>query len=294
MSKVLRCALRLIVLGAILFGFYFFGSAYLWPPPDTDTIHAVGIIEAPEVNITSRIAGRISQLDIQEGDPVRKGQVICQIEDVDLRNQLQHAEADLQRAKVDLADADKNLARSRSLKSQGVISVKDFDDATTRVAEFQSAVSGATTNIQFYKDQLRDTQILAPIDGVVVNKALEVGEWVTPGTPVITVDDLSTMWARVDVQETDLAAIHVGQAAQVFLPGKPPTAFSGRVMAIGQEGQFATERDVQRGRQDIRTFYVKIRVLQAGDSLKPGMTAQVALSRRDAIANGSNTIGSSD
>jgi HlyD family secretion protein len=123
----------------------------------------------------------------------------------------------------------------------------------------------------------------------VVNKALEVGEWVTPGTPILTVDDLATIWARVDMEETDLGAIRVGSSAQVTLPTHPPLLFSGQVMAIGQEGQFATETDVRRGRQDIRTFYVKVRVLQATGQVKPGMTVEVAFARNNGIAVSSNT-----
>jgi HlyD family secretion protein len=123
----------------------------------------------------------------------------------------------------------------------------------------------------------------------VVSKNLEVGEWVTPGTPILTVDDLSTIWARVDMEETDLGAIRVGGPAQVTLPTRPPLTFPGQVMAIGQEGQFATETDVRRGRQDIRTFYVKVRVLQASGQVKPGMTAEVAFALNNGIAISSNT-----
>ena len=107
------------------------------------------------------------------------------------------------------------------------------------------------------------------------------GEWVTPGTPILTVDDLSTIWARVDVEETDLGSLYIGKPARVRLPTNPPTYLSGRVMAIGQEGQFATEHDVRRGRQDIRTFYIKVQLLQAGDEAKPGMTAEVTFLRND-------------
>ena len=143
--------------------------------------------------------------------------------------------------------------------------------------------------MQFYTDQLNDTVIRAPISGTVVSKNLEVGEWVTPGTPILTVDDLSTIWARVDMEETDLGAIRIGSPAQVTLPTRPPLIFPGQVMAIGQEGQFATETDVRRGRQDIRTFYVKVRVLQATGQVKPGMTAEVAFALNNGIAVSSNT-----
>jgi len=169
-----------------------------------------------------------------------------------------------------------------------VISQKEYDDATTKVGQAQAAVSTAQADVRFYTDQLTDTQILAPADGVIVNKALEVGEWVTPGTTILTVDDLSLVWARIDVQETDLASLAVGQPATITLPTRPPSVLSGSIMSIGQEGEFATEHDVRRGRQDIRTFYVKVRILQGEEIAKPGMTAEVVFARRDGTAISSN------
>ena len=183
-------------------------------------------------------------------------------------------------AQANMMNAKRTIDRDERLFAQHVIAAKDRDDARTAYDQAVASVASNKANVDFFKDQLKDTAIVSPVDGVVVNKALEVGEWVTPGTPILTVDDLTTIWARVDVQETDLGSIYVGKAAQVVLPTDPPVTFSGRVMAIGQEGNFATERDVRRGRQDIRTFYVKVQVLQADGELKPGMTAEVSFARR--------------
>ena len=280
MRAIIRRIVTLLIVVGIGGGFYWFGSKHLWPAPDLSTIHAVGMIEAPEVNVTSRIAGRIVKLHLVEGDRVRRGEVICRIEDIDLKNQLRKAEADLQHAKADLTQAQRTLDRDTRLFEQHVIATKDRDDAQTAYEQAQANIASAKANIEFFRGQLRDTAIKSPVDGVIVNKALEVGEWVTPGTPILTVDDLSTIWARVDVEETDLGSIYVGKSAQVTLPTVPPSTFTGRVMAIGQEGQFATERDVRRGRQDIRTFYVKVQVLQSEGELKPGMTAEVSFERR--------------
>ncbi len=74
---LVRRVIRLAILAGIVAGFYFFGRSYLWPPEDRSTIKVVGMIEAPEVNITSRIGGRIKQLDLLEGDHVTKGQVVA-------------------------------------------------------------------------------------------------------------------------------------------------------------------------------------------------------------------------
>jgi RND family efflux transporter MFP subunit len=280
MKKVIRRIVTLMIVAGLLGGFYWYGSIYLWPAPDTTSIRAVGMLEAPEVNLTSRIAGRISDLKLLEGDRVTRGQVVCRIEDVDLQNQYRKAQADLMQSQANTLNAKRTIDRDNKLFEQHVIAVKDRDDAQSAYEMAQASVASNQANVDFFRDQLRDTAIVSPVDGIVVNKALEVGEWVTPGTPILTIDDLSTVWARVDVQETDLGSIYVGKAAEIVLPGDPPTTYSGRVMAIGQEGNFATERDVRRGRQDIRTFYVKVQVLQAEGELKPGMTAEVAFARR--------------
>ena len=287
--KVIRRVVRLAILAGLAVGFYFFGRAYLWPPQDRSKIEAVGMIEAPEVNITSRIAGRIKQLDLIEGDRVKQGQVVCRIEDIDLRNQLAKSKADLAHSDANLAQAQRDLTRDNQLFQEHVIASKVRDDALTAVQQSQAEVLSARANLKFFEDQLADTQIKSPVDGVIVSKALEVGEWVTPGTPILTVDDLSTIWARVDVEETDLGSLFIGKPAQIELPTDPPQIFSGQIMAIGQEGQFATQRDVRRGRQDIRTFYVKVKVLQAGGELKPGMTAEVTFPRIDGTRLTRNT-----
>ncbi|MFZ0659866.1 MAG: efflux RND transporter periplasmic adaptor subunit [Candidatus Binataceae bacterium] len=292
--KIIRRIITLAILAALGWGFYIFGTKYLWPEVDMTKIAAVGMIEAPEVNITSRIPGRIAKLTLIEGDQVHKGDVVCEIEDIDLRNQLAQARASLEKAQADLAQARRDSARDDKLFAEHIIPAKDHDDSKTAVDQDLAAVSNARANVDFYQDQLRDTKILAPVDGVIVSKALEVGEWVTPGTPILTVDDLSTIWARVDVEETDLGSLYIGKPARVRLPTNPPLEFSGRIIAIGQEGQFATEHDVRRGRQDIRTFYVKVQVLQGGGDLKPGMTAEVTFLRNDGTRLSSNSNRKSD
>lgn len=289
MRTTLRKIVTLAVFGAALFAVYRFSGKYLWPRPQKNRIEVVGIIEAPEVNITSRIQGRIASLELVEGDRVKRGEIICRIEDEDLKNQLRAAQADLAKAQADLTDARLTLQRNLRLYANHVIATKTRDDSQTSYEQTLAARANARANVDYYRDRLKDTAIRSPISGVVVSKALEVGEWVTPGTPILTVDDLSTIWARVDLQETDLGSIYLGKPAEIMLTTQPPMVATGRVMAIGQEGQFATETDVRRGRQDIRTFYVKVRVLQESRDFKPGMTAQVSFERRDATRLSSNT-----
>jgi HlyD family secretion protein len=260
---------------------YHFGNSYLWPVPQPGVIHSVGIVEAQEVNITSRIGGRIVVLTLNEGDTVEAGQVVCQVEDIDIKNQLARSDADLANTTAELSNAERIRQRYQGLFAENVVSVDAYDAAVTRAAKARAAVQAARATLNYYRDQLADTRVRSPISGVVVSKNLQTGEWVNAGTPILTVDDLSTIWARVDLEETQLGFIQVGSPAQVMLTTQPPIVIRGQVMAVGQEGQFATETDVRRGRQDIRTFYVKVRLLQAEGDAKPGMTAEVTFRQED-------------
>jgi HlyD family secretion protein len=270
---------------------YYFGQLYLWQMPAPGVIQSVGIIEAQEVNITSRIGGRIAVLTLDEGDMIEVGQVVCRIEDIDIKNLLAKADADLANAVAELNNAERTRRRSQGLFDENVISAQANDDAAARAEKDRATVKAAQATLSYYKDQLSDTLVRSPISGVVVSKNLQVGEWVNPGTPILTVDDLSTIWARIDLEETQLSFIQIGWPAQVALSTQPPIVIRGQVMAVGQEGQFATETDVRRGRQDIRTFYVKVRLLQAEGIAKPGMTAEVTFRRVDA---GQSTSHSSE
>jgi RND family efflux transporter MFP subunit len=274
--KPVRRLALVVLVAALLAGVYLLGPRFLFSPSDRAHLRVAGMIEAEEVNLTSRIAGRIVALDLSEGDSITKGQVVCRIDATDISNQLAKARADLAKARADLENAERMLARARQLFADGVVSVEARDDAVTREAMARAAVASDDAQVGYYEDQLRDTAIRSPIDGVVVYEALRLGEWVTPGTTILTVDDLSKVWARVDVQETEIAALRIGQPARIALPGTPPVELPGRIMTISPEGEFATERDVRRGRQDIRTFFVKVRVEGDTAAAKPGMTAEVA------------------
>src|ERR1700732_4902627 len=85
MKTIIRRVMTLAIVALVLGGGYYLGSKYLWPAPDARTIQTVGIIETPEVNITSRIAGRIVQLAGLGGDTVERGEVVCRPDALDMR-----------------------------------------------------------------------------------------------------------------------------------------------------------------------------------------------------------------
>src|SRR5258708_8453966 len=104
MRTIVRRVIRLVIFAGIIVGCYFFGRVYLGPPEDRSKIQAVGMVEAPEVNITSRIAGRIKTLNLLKGDRVKKGHDACLIEDIDLRDQLSKSTSHLAHTPPDRAE----------------------------------------------------------------------------------------------------------------------------------------------------------------------------------------------
>jgi multidrug resistance efflux pump len=100
---------------------------------------------------------------------------------------------------------------------------------------------------------------------------------------VLTVERTGQEWVRVDVDETRLGGLKLGQTAQIAVVALPGRSFNGHVTEIGAEADFAVNREVKRGRPDVRTFRVRVAFDKAPDSVRPGMTAEV---RWDGAAEG--------
>jgi len=111
-------------------------------------------------------------------------------------------------------------------------------------------------------------------------RALEEGETVAPGVTILTLVDQQHLFVRADLDEREVGRIAVGDAASITVESLPGQSFPGRVAEISRYGEFATQRDVVRGRQDLRTFKVRIDVAAHGGRLTPGMTVEVAIPKR--------------
>ncbi|HXI10056.1 MAG TPA: efflux RND transporter periplasmic adaptor subunit [Thermodesulfobacteriota bacterium] len=226
------------------------------------------------------------------------------------RYEKEAAGAEVQRNETLLKEAGDNLERAKGLIKDGYITQKDMDSAETAYntamasleaakarkksadanisntiagikaakASISFAVAGkeqAEARLKVLETQLADTVIVSPIDGVVVYKAFETGEFVTPGSAIYTVDDMSDVWVRFDLEETELQKIRLGDRVEAAPIGSPEKAFEGKVTEIREAGGFATQRDVTRGRSDIRTFSIKARITKPEGYLKPRMTVEV-------------------
>ncbi len=141
----------------------------------------------------------------------------------------------------------------------------------------KAALKEAGANLAFYRSKFNDTVITSPVSGTVIYKSMEAGETVSPGVTIMTLVDLDSLYARVDIDETKIGGIVLHGPAFVRVDGMPGKVFTGKVTEIGRYAEFATQRDVVRGREDIKTFRVKVKVDNPAGLLKPGMTVEVEM-----------------
>lgn len=229
--------------------------------------------------------------------------------------EIKAVQADAEKAKAQMDDADRKLARVRALFQQKFISQDALDTSTTAhavlVADLSSAKSKlieaqfkrdaaiaqlstaqnqlqlahsdlkqSQANLAFNQAKLADMAIATPISGTVVFKALGKGETVSPGVTVLAVVDLASLYVRVDVDETLVDKIAVGGDVTIRTEGTSGKQFKGKISEIGRYAEFATQKDVTSGRQDIKTFRVKIAFQEPLGLLKPGMTVDVEIAKR--------------
>jgi HlyD family secretion protein len=345
MKKWTRRVIALIVVFlAVLLAI---GASLLSRNKKPSFLHVTGIIDGIEVNLSSKVAGKISRICCNEGDKVQAGQVVITLESDDIKASVEQAIAGVERARADIkvaeasienyranilgteadmksaaADLEKAGAqmeesrrqaeRRKDLYDKNLISKESRDQMVTdyfvnlasydsskeklnaarskkdvAASQLKAAVSQwnsskamlkeAEANLAFYRSKLNDTTIATPVTGTVIFKAFEKGETVTPGVTILTVVDLNSLYARVDIDETRIGRMVLNGRAFVTVEGVPGKVFEGRISEIGRYAEFATQRDVVRGREDIKTFRVKVRVDDPSGMLKPGMTVDVEI-----------------
>jgi HlyD family secretion protein len=147
---------------------------------------------------------------------------------------------------------------------------EDIEQARARLAVAQAARAEAETRLSY-------ATVVCPLTGVVLSKNIEPGEYVSPGTPVVTVADLENIWVRAYVNETDLGRVKVGQRARVTSDSYPHKVYGGRLAFVASQAEF-TPKTVQTEKERVKLVYrVKVDITNQNMELKPGMPAEVDL-----------------
>jgi len=231
---------------------------------------ALDTAKADVTGASSRVELAKASLDLAKKDHVRAEELFKK--GVISKSDMDQAQTALDTATANLDSANAALTASKSGVASAEAAVKSARSALgasqARVAEAESAVKVAQANLE-------DAVILSPADALVEYRALEPGEVVAPGTPIMTLVSPTDKWVRIDVDERYIHGIKQGTKATVTLEYAPDKSIPATVYDIGREADFATERDVTRGRQDIRTFRVRLRFDDPAGVLKSGMTVIV-------------------
>jgi multidrug resistance efflux pump len=179
-----------------------------------------------------------------------------------------------------VADYESSKSSLVSVSSKKDAAIAQLNTAEHQLASARADLKQSEANLAYNVARLDYTTVISPISGIVVLKAMEKGEPASPGMTVLTIVDMNDLWARVDIDETLIDNVALNGEALISPEGTPKRIFKGRVSEIGRYAEFATQKEVTRGRQDIKTFRVRIRFGDTGGALKPGMTVEVEIPKK--------------
>ncbi len=260
----------------------------------TARVRAPGKIEPrTQVKISADVAGKVVHLAVKEGDTVKRGDLMLQLDDTQYRTAFDQAkaavasaEARLREAEAALKVAETNYERQKSLFDEKLLSQAEWDQATTTIESARVAALTAREEVTRSRaardaaaDHLSKCRFVAPFDGVVSALYVEEGEIVVigtmnnPGTQILTVSDLSRMLVKADVDETDVVDVRLGQKATITVDALPDTTFQGTVEEIANTAKLSATSAVE-GQTN---FEVKVVFDHTVPEIRPGMTADVEI-----------------
>ena len=230
-----------------------------------------GAIAAPpneDVKLAAQVAGRVVAMSVAEGDSVRAGQVVAEIETPPLEDQQRQARAALSQAKAALENAKLNLARTERLFERGIAAGKEVEDARAQGASAEAALEQAQAALATADRQLARAHVTSPISGQVVKRFVGVGEQVdgTPAQPLLEVANVDRVEVAAHVAVDQLGRVRVGQHAAIVSDAWPDRTFDGEVIAIAPAIDPATNAAL-----------VRLRAKNPERLLKVGMFAQVLI-----------------
>lgn len=205
-----------------------------------DRLHVTGTI-APrrKATVFSLVPGVVRRLKVQEGQTVKKGQVLARLDGYKMVLALQQARANRRLANLKLSQTRTTFKRMRALMKMGAIPQSQFDDVETAFKAAQLQVTQAKTGVGMAGARLSDAVIRAPIDGVVLKRVVEQGDLMSSAramksSPLLVIADVSVMKVEVTVAEKDLGRVHKGQTAAATVDAYPTHLFVGKVTRISE------------------------------------------------------------
>jgi len=234
------------------------------------TIVATGEFVSPvRSELAAKLPGRVGRMYVDEGSLVRKGQPVLELETDYTRINLQRAEADAQRAAAAEADAERDLSRKKELIAKDSIPRATYDRSASAYDQARAGHASAVAQANMYRQQMSDSVLRSPIDGVVAEKRTDIGQRLGDNTVALVVVQTSPLKLRFRVPEKYLAEVHRGQEVKASVDPYPGLVFAGRVTVVGGVIDPAT-----------RSFTVETEFPNRDGKLRPGLFARVEMEPR--------------
>ena len=231
------------------------------------SVHTFGVVEAQEeVNVAAELSGTVEAVHVNEGDPVKAGQLLLELDSQKQGLALQQAVQQVNGARATLDEARLKLQRRRNLSEQETISAEVLDNAQLNVDAATATYQQALVSQQLAERELADTRIFSPTAGLVDVQAVEVGEAVAVGASLITLQAMQGLRVHTWVSEADIRHIKAGGNARVFAAGLAGHEFDASIEWVGISAD-----------PDTGNFPVKLILADDTNALRPGMTATAVL-----------------
>ena len=277
----------LLLLGLGAGGFYFYGAKAnkseqpkVTARPTTAAVemrdisfavNAAGDIgPADQVSVRPEINGRIEELPVDIGDKVKKGDLLCRMDDRDLQIERSQRLTEIDGARLQLQKAERTFKRQQQLMNQRLVAQEVYDDARTDFDLATNALDRAQQSLKLVDDRLRKTRILAPFDCTVLTRPVSLGQTVSgsggfnSGTEIMSIANLSAMVVNAHVNQADVVRLSQGREVDVQAESVPDVKMTGTVERI------APQAVIKNG---IKGFSARIAIKNIDPRVRPGMTA---------------------
>ena len=250
------------------------------------SVREVGVVDpVTKVDVKSAVSGRVIALKVREGAVVKQGDVLAEIEpDVNQAQSLSDVQASVKDAELKLQDGERDYTMQKALFEQGLVGHDAFRSSEIRRDQAKENLRAAQMRYQIVEDRgipisgnasSQNARVTAPMSGVVIKRGVELGETVTSGvssfnagTVLFTVADLKSLIIRVNLNEVDIAKVHVGQPVRVTLDAYPQKIFTGKVTFVAPSAELV---------EKIKVFKIEVTLDELGDAFKTGMSANTEI-----------------
>ena len=283
--------LAVLVIGGAAFWHYYRQGGEAKPIFTTTTVGrgevsqvvtATGSLEpVTSITVGSQVSGLVTEVLVDYNSPVKAGQLIAKIDPATYEQKLRQAEADLASSKANHTLVRLNTERVRELRKQNLVSQQELDQAEANLAQADAALLTREALVENAKVDLSRCSIYAPVDGIVLDRQVEVGRTVAASlnapTLFVIAADLTQMQINAAIAEADVGSVAEGQPVNFTVDAFPSRQFRGRVVQI---------RNAPKTESNVVTYQTIIQVRNDDQKLKPGMTANVSVviaSRPDTV-----------